>query len=185
MTLSQTLLNTFVTVTQCLSGSRQQQQECLLFNPLGLSVNSSVGVWTQLSDAFVLLRGSAGVRVDWLICCDTLRAWWNDGGLSARWIYRRMSLSVPLAVTSGPPNLSCLLSVLWSVLRSYTAVTLQPSSCRSDAGSVPAGKKVIIKAMGKTSKSFGCLALSPPFAHIRTSCTVQGMSNLCPEAFLH
>lgn len=29
-------------------------------------------VWTQLSDTFVLLCGSAGVIVDWLICCDTL-----------------------------------------------------------------------------------------------------------------
>lgn len=44
----------------------------LLFSLLRLSVNSSVGVWTQLSDTFVLLCGSAGVIVDWLICCDTL-----------------------------------------------------------------------------------------------------------------
>lgn len=157
MTLSQTLPNTFVTVTQGFSTSRQQQQEYVLFNPRRLRVNSfcKLVVTTFWYFCFVM----------WLCWCDgglivllwytassmpvTAQAWWNDGGLSERGPYQRMNLSVLLAITWGSLNLSCWLSVTWGTLTAvlqtagwYTASAIQLNRFRSHSGLLPSGERL-------------------------------------------
>lgn len=80
-----------------LSSSSQQQHECLLFNPLRLSLISSAGLRTQAPDTVVLLCGSAGL-IDLLwraaSCMPiTAQARWNgsglsEGGICSGWIWQ-------------------------------------------------------------------------------------------------